>query len=81
MPYKAMKVISSLIRMFLLPNPFQEIQYGFLINIFIAEPLLHIVVFRIVGIVYKRGKAPAIGSLLYLAVYWGLVMFLTGVFT
>ena len=76
--YEIMKGISVIIRLFILPNPFEEIENGFLINMFIAEPIIHGITFSLVGIVYKRGTAPAIGSFLYLVVYWIIVSFIHG---
>ncbi len=35
----------------------------------IAEPILHLVSFAEVGIVYSRGEAPGLGSFLYLIAY------------
>jgi hypothetical protein len=51
--YEVMKVISVIIRLLVLPNPFEEIEYGFAINMFIAEPIIHMITFSLVGVVYK----------------------------
>ncbi|MBU1143592.1 MAG: hypothetical protein KKH92_08120 [Firmicutes bacterium] len=77
--YKGMALSSSLIRMFILPNPFGEMDFGFFINIIVGEPLFHILAFTIVGIVYKRGDAPALGSFMYLMAYWGLIVVTQGI--
>ena len=77
--YKEMAAFSAFFRIFILPNPFKEMEYGFLINMFIGEPLLHMLVFSIVGIFYKRGDSPAIGSFMYLIVYWGIIVLVQGI--
>ncbi len=66
--YKLFILISVVIRTFYLPNPFINFPYGMLINIFI-EPLLHIFTFSVVGLFYKRGELPFLGSFLYLFFY------------
>ena len=66
--YKLITCISFFIRNFYLPNPFEKLQYGLIINMAI-EPLLHLVTFTIVGIFYERGSAPTLGSFLYLFFY------------
>ncbi len=63
--YKYISGLSLLIRLFFLPNPFEDLKYGFLIN-FAMEPVLHVVTFSTVGFFYKRSSTPAIGSFLYL---------------
>lgn len=74
-----MASISAFIRIIMLPNPFGEMEFGFFINIIVGEPLFHALAFAIVGIVYSRGDAPALGSLMYLIAYWGLVVFVQGI--
>lgn len=76
--YKEMAAISACIRMFILPNPFGEMEYGFFVTIIVGEPLLHALAFAIVGIFYTRGDAPTLGSLMYLMAYWGLVVVVQG---
>jgi len=66
--YKLIAGLSVLIRLFVLPNPFESFQYGVLIN-FAIEPVLHVITFGIVGLFYSRSSAPAIGSFLYLLFY------------
>lgn len=66
--YRLIALISILIRNFYLPNPFEKLEYGVLINILI-EPFLHIITFVVVGLFYQGGSAPALGSLLYLFFY------------
>lgn len=66
--YKIMAGISFFIRNFCLPNPFENLKYGVIINLMI-EPLLHIIIFGIVGLFYEKSSAPAWGSFLYLFFY------------
>lgn len=66
--YKIISYLSSIIRMFYLTNPFQELKYGFIINIAI-EPVLYTITFLTVGLFYKYETAPSIGSCLYLLFY------------
>lgn len=78
--YGLMAVISILIRNFVLPNPFDCFgDSAFIINL-IAEPIIHAVAFGLVGLVYNRGEAPALGSILYLLAYAMItgVLFLLG---
>lgn len=80
--YKLIAVISILIRMFYLPNPFVALGAGLVINMgemqivlspevlnLVAESFVHMVTFSVVGLYYNRGSAPAIGSVLYLVFY------------
>ncbi len=74
--YRLVVVFSLFIRNFYLPNPFEELEMGVLIN-WAAGFVLYPVTFFIVGLFYRRGSAPALGSLLYLffyAVHTGLIM-------
>ena len=80
--YKIMAAISLFIRNFYLPNPFEHIEMGVLINWGVGLALYPITFF-IVGLFYERGSAPALGSLLYLffyAVNTGLII-LCGVYS
>ena len=77
--YKTMASISAFIRIFMLPNPFEEVEFGFFINIIVGEPLFHALAFGIVGIVYSRGDAPALGSVMYSITYWGRVVVVQGI--
>ena len=80
--YKLIVAISILIRQFYLPNPFEALGDGLIVNIgetsillppgvlnWVAEPFMHMVTFVIVGLYYDRGSAPALGSFLYLLFY------------
>jgi hypothetical protein len=66
--YKFLMILSFLIRNFYLPNPFESLEYGVLINMAL-EPLLQPITFGIVGLFYDKGSAPAWGSFLYLFFY------------
>ena len=83
MVYKIIAAISILVRQFVLPNPFEPLGEKFNITLFditlpltpdianwIAEPVLHLLVFGITGLYYVRGYSdPAVGSFLYLLFY------------
>ena len=75
--YRIIAIIGSLVRFFVLPNPFSMFEYGVLIN-FLAEPFIHILTYKTVGIFYSRNSFPIIGSILYLVFYAmniGLILF------
>lgn len=70
--YGLVSVFSLLIRQFYLPNPFEcfgdmAILYNWCSGIVLA-PLSY----ALVGLIYRRGSAPVLGSLLYLLAYSGL---------
>ena len=80
--YKLIAAISILIRQFCIPNPFDALGDGFVVNLeqiaillppyvinLLAEPFIHAVTFAVVGIYYDSGTAPAFGSFLYLIFY------------
>lgn len=62
-----MVLVSTLIRQFVLPNPFECFgQYAILIN-WISEPIIHAASFGLVGAIgYESGDCPPLGSFLYL---------------
>ena len=67
--YALVSVISIVVRQFLLPNPFECFgDSAWLINI-IAEPIIQVISYLLVGLVYKSGSAPALGSFLFLLTY------------
>lgn len=78
MLYGIIGIISVLVRQFVLPNPFEPLGEGLaigqvllspiLLN-WIAEPILHIVTFAEVGVIYHKGEMPGLGSFLYLIFY------------
>lgn len=81
--YSVMAIISILVRQFILPNPFDPLGETFNLIVgeivvpltptianWIAEPVIHIVTFILVGIYYRKGEhEPAWGSFLYLIFY------------
>lgn len=74
--YNLMKIVSIIIRQFYVPNPFEPREDAVILN-WIAEPIMHLVTFSVVGMFYDRGSAPAVGSFLYLLFYFihtGLLM-------
>lgn len=71
--YGVIASVSTIVRQFVLPNPFECFgNKASLIN-WIAEPFIHIVAFLIVRNFYISGSAPALGSLLYLLAHSILV--------
>ena len=67
--YGIISLISVIVRQFFLPNPFACFgDKAVLIN-WIAEPIIQVVAYGIVGIIYVSGVAPEIGSLFYLLAY------------
>lgn len=80
--YGVISVISIIVRQFFLPNPFDCFgDKAVLIN-WIVEPILHLIAYGLVGLVYCRGSFPAIGSIMYLVTYAALVgvLWLMGIF-
>lgn len=79
--YKLIKLASVLVRQFLLPNPFAALPNGELYN-GLATIILVPITFFIVGLFYKRGSAPAVGSFLFLVFYLihTFILMLCGVF-
>ena len=71
--YPLVTVISFIIRQFVLPNPFDCFGDKALFINHIAEPVIIVVAYFLVGLVYKKGSVPAIGSLLFLATYATIV--------
>ncbi len=79
MEYSAINLFSSIIREFI-SNPLEGYlanisldMEGVIIIIFIIQywpAIMHTLTFGIVGGAYKSGEFPALGSLLYLFVFW-----------
>ena len=80
--YKLILTISILIRQFFVSNPFDALRKDVRLKIgttytsispevlnWVAEPIVHVVTFAIVGLYYERGSVPALGSFLYLLFY------------
>lgn len=64
--YGFMSIASVIVRQFLLPNPFECFgEKATLIN-WIAEPIIQMVAYFIVGLFYIKGAAPFWGSFAYL---------------
>lgn len=80
--YGIIAVISILIRNFALPNPFECFGDNAIIINWIAEPIIHAVAFGLVGLIYSKGEAPALGSFLYLLAYAMItgILLLFGIF-
>ena len=81
--YGVISVISIIVRQFFLSNPFDCFgDKAVLIN-WIAEPILQVIAYALVGLVYCRGLFPALGSILYLITYAALIgiLWLMGIFT
>jgi hypothetical protein len=71
--YTIINILSALVRQFVLPNPykniFDDIFIAMLFNILAGGTILHLISFSMVGIFYKRGECPAVGSAMYLLCY------------
>ena len=80
--YKLILTISTLVRQFCIPNPFEALGKGAKVKTgatyiliarevfnWVAEPFVHVVTYASVGLYYDRGSAPALGSFLYLLFY------------
>lgn len=80
--YALISAISIFVRNFVLPNPFECFGESAVVINWIAEPIIQFIAHSLVGLVYLKGSAPALGSLLYLIVYASLVgvLALFGVF-
>lgn len=78
--YKLVTSISAILRTFIFPNPFTPIFELYLdgtvlssldsilselFNLVIGGAILYIICYLLAGIIYKRGEAPALGSILY----------------
>lgn len=70
--YNFIAILSILVRQFMLPNPFECFGVKAVLYNLIAGVLLTPISYKIVGLVYTRGSAPALGSFLYLIVYSSL---------
>ena len=81
--YSMIWLVSFLVRQFCLPNPFVCFgNYAFVINM-AAGLVLTPFTYAIVGAIYERDSAPALGSLLFLIVYAVLngILYVMGVFS
>lgn len=66
--YKVISILSVFIRQFVLPNPFSDFPLGELYN-WAATAILVPITYIIVGLFYRRGSAPGLGSFLFLVFY------------
>ena len=83
MLYAIMAVISIIVRQFYLLNPFECFNDTAWLYNLIAEPIIHVVALALVGLIYRKGEFPALGSFLYLAAYAAItgVLALMGIFS
>lgn len=79
--YKIFAIASVIIRTQYLPNPFESLKYGYIINL-LVEPFLHLLTYGVVGLYYSKGSFPVFGIFLYLFFYIAHVglIFLMGIF-
>lgn len=79
--YKIFAIASAIIRTQYLPNPFESLKYGYIINL-LVEPFLHLLTYSVVGLYYTRGSFPVFGSFLYLLFYviHAFLIYLMGIF-
>ena len=74
MSYKIMAILSTYIRNFVLPNPFECFgeAKAFLMNA-MFEPFVHVLAFVMAGTVYRKGvDDPAVGSFWHLFMYMAI---------
>ncbi len=67
--YPSIAALSSFIRIFILPGPFDAHKHKYVLNFYIEFPL-YAITFLTVGLFYKRRSNPTLGSILYLFFYW-----------
>lgn len=80
--YTSLATIFWFVRQFAIPNPFEVLGEGLIITIsevpiilspellnWLADPIIYIVTFGVVGLYYIKGSAPAWGSVLYMLFY------------
>ena len=80
--YKIMAAISILIRQFCISNPFDALGDGLHLEVnnvlvllppvllnWLAEPIMYVITYGVVGMYYQKGSNPALGSFLYLFLY------------
>ena len=81
--YGLMAFVSTIVRQLCLPNPFECFgSSGEVIN-WIAGILIHPLAFGVVGLVYRSGDCPPLGSFLYLVAYAAItgILALMGIFS
>lgn len=80
--YTLMMTISTIVRQFCIPNPFEALGEGLTIFVgenpillspillnWLAEPIMYLITYLVVGLYYERASCPALGSFLYLLFY------------
>lgn len=80
--YKLIATISTIVRQFYLPNPFEVLGNGLQVEIcdmlvvlppsllnWLAEPIMWGVTYGVVGMYYQEGSNPPFGSFLYLVFF------------
>ena len=67
--YSIVALAGVLVRQFCLPNPFVCFGDKAVLYNWIAEPIIHVIAFSLVGLVYQQGDNSALGSILYLLTY------------
>ncbi len=67
--YGVVSLTSIIIRQFVLPNPFECFGDNAIIINCIAEPIIQLVAYLLIGLVYQKGSNPGLGSLLFLLTY------------
>ena len=80
--YKLIAVIFFIIRQFYIPNPFDALGDGYTLYVnqipfiipplllnMMAEPIIQVITYNIVGFYYRRGSNPFLGSVLYMIFY------------
>lgn len=71
--YQLVSLLNGFIRNEIITNPFEFISDNPIIVVLftyiIGGAVIHFIAFNMVGIIYKKGQAPIIGSILYLLSY------------
>lgn len=80
--YGVISIISFLVRQFLLPNPFECFGDRAVIINWIAGPVILLISYALVGLVYKKGSNPALGSILFLVTFCLItgILWILGIF-
>lgn len=75
--------MSVIIRQFFLPNPFECFGDSAILYNWIAEPILTVIAYGLVGLVYCKDSLPTWGAFLYLVIYSALVgiLWIFGIFS
>lgn len=68
-PYSVVTTLSYFYRTFYLPNPFENYEWGLIINM-VAGVILWRITYKTVGLFYRSGQFPVFGSIMYLILYF-----------